>query len=154
MGLSPCRPFGLTGLACHYFMSASLIICCAGRPAINGYKRRSFTWVAEYGCYVHDGKVLSESEFNAVSQEVMAKNQDLRCFAKVVNAAADADPRIAGFEKALAEKQARIEALQSSVLTLRAHTTPSLEQALEVVETLAPERLKKKPGRKAELQEV
>lgn len=131
-------------------MPANLIICCAGRPAINGYKRRSFVWNAEYGCYVHDGRVLTESEFNSTAQVVMAKNQDLRCFAKVVGAVAGADPRTTELEKQLTEKQARIESLQASVLALRAKSTPTLEEALEVVETLAPERLKKKPGRKPE----
>ena len=137
-------------------MPANLIICCAGRPAINGHKRRSFVWKEEYGCFVHDGKLLTETEFNAIAQTVMAKNQDLRPFAKAVGAAATAgaDPRVAELEKQLAEKQTRIEALQASVLVLRAKTTPTLEDALEVVETLAPDRLKKKPGRKAEPMEV
>ena len=136
-------------------MPANLIICCAGRPALNGFKRRSFMWNAEHGCYVHDNKVLSEGEFNAIAQEVMRKNQDLRCYARVVGVGvAGADPRIAELEKQLADKQARIESLQATALSLRAKTTPSLEEAMEVIETLAPERLKKKPGRKAEPLEV
>lgn len=137
-------------------MPAKLIICCAGRPAINGHKRRSFLWNDKYGCYVHENKALSESEFNAAAQEVMRKNEDLHCFAKVVepDGITGPDPQVSELEKALADKQTRIESLQATVLALRAKTTPSLEDALEVVETLAPERLKKKPGRRPDPLEV
>ncbi len=131
-------------------MPAKLIICCAGRPAINGHKRRSFIWVDKHGCYVHEGRELDETPFNAVSQVIMAKNKDLRCFAKVVNGdgAASVDPRIAELEKKLADKQARIETLQASLVSVRAQTEPTLDQAIAIVEAQAPDRIKKKPGRK------
>ena len=133
-------------------MPAKLIICCAGRPAINGHKRRTFLWNDKFGCFIHEGRVLEAAEFNAKAQEVMAKNQDLRCFARVVetDGAVGADPRVSELEKALADKSTRIEALQESVLSLRTKNAPTLEEALAVVGELAPDRLKKKPGRKPE----
>jgi hypothetical protein len=138
-------------------MPASLIICCAGRPAINGPKRRTFLWVDKYGCFVHEGREMDETEFNTCVQSVMLRNKDLKCFAKVVSSdgAASVDPRIADLEKKLADKQARLEAVQASLIVARTATEPTLEQALAVVEALAPDRIKKKPGRKpAELLEV
>lgn len=133
-------------------MPAKLIICCAGRPAINGHKRRTFIWNDKFGCFVHEGRVLDATEFNAKAQEVMAKNQDLRCFARVVESDGDAgpDPRLAELEKSLADKQARVETLQASVLALRTKNAPTLEEAIAIVEARAPDRLKKKPGRKPE----
>lgn len=135
------------------FMPAKLIICCAGRPAINGHKRRSFLWMDKHGCFVHNGVELDEVAFNACSQEVMSKNQDLRCFAKVVDSdgVATADPRIAHLEAKLIENQTRIYTLQASLISARNSAPASditLEQALAVVESLAPDKIKKKPGRK------
>lgn len=133
-----------------------------------------------HNCFVHEGRELSVAEFNSWSQSIMAKNQDLRCFAKVVDGdgGAGTDPHIAELEKKLADKQVRLEAVQSSLIAARAgnpapdvsaeiveqagriaqleaelatriETAPTLEQALAIVEAKAPDRLKKKPGRKA-----
>lgn len=139
----------------------------------------------KHGCFVHEGRELSESEFNACSQTVMAKNQDLRCFAKVVASDGESgpDPKIAELEKKLADKQARLETVQASLIAARTGAPtpeteskvsamagriaeleaeisaasfaaePTLEQAIAIVEAQAPDRLKKKPGRKAEVRE-
>jgi hypothetical protein len=133
-------------------MPAKLLICCAGRPALNGSKRRSFLWSEPNQCYVYEGRELGETEFNAKSKEVMSKNQDLRCFVKIVSegGGASEDPRIAQLEAKLAEKQARLETVQASLIEARTKAEPSLEDAIAIVERLAPDRLKKKPGRKPE----
>lgn len=136
-------------------MPAKLIICCAGRPAVNGHKRRSFIWSDAHGCYVYESRELDEATFNSIAQEVMSKNQDMRCFAKVIGAGeAGADPRVADLERKLAEKQARLETVQASLIAARSATEPTLEQAIALIEAQAPERLKKKPGRKLEALEV
>src|SRR5260221_496246 len=62
---------------------AKLIICCAGRPALNGHKRRIFLWSVEHNAFVHEGRELTEAELNTQVEAVFKKNWDLRPFVKV-----------------------------------------------------------------------
>ena len=155
---------------------AKLIICCAGRPALNGHKRRTFLWNVEHNCFVHEGRELTEAEFNAQSELVFKKNRDLFPYAKVARlsdgstpattpaedphkakvadlqeklAAARADAHAArnSANAAVLELQAKVEKLESDANAPRA--SASLDEALEIVARLAPEKLKKTPGRKA-----
>lgn len=153
---------------------AKLIICCAGRPALNGHKRRTFLWNVEHNCFVHEGRELTEAEFNAQAELVFKKNRDLFPYAKVARlsdgsapaapvvdeskakiadlqeklAAARADAHAArnSANAAVLELQAKVEKLEADTKTPRAAT--GLEEALEIVTRLAPEKLKGKPGRK------
>lgn len=131
-------------------MSAKLIICCSGRPALNGHKRRLFQWNPEYNCFVYENKLFDEAEFNAVIEEVMKKNNDLRPYVKVAVLSDGAEPAAApsGDYAAL---ETKYKALQA-----RVGVPVTAAEAEEVLLRLAPHRLKAKPGRKAEpaLQEV
>lgn len=154
---------------------AKLIICCAGRPALNGHKRRTFLWSVEHNCFVHEGRELTEAEFNAQAELVFKKNRDLFPYAKVARlsdgsspaapAVDDSKAKIADLQEKLAaaradahtarneanakllEAQAKAEKLEADAKAPRA--AASLDEALEIVARLAPEKLKKTPGRKA-----
>lgn len=126
-------------------MSAKLIICCSGRPALNGHKRRLFQWNPEYNCFVYENKLFDETEFNAVIEAVVKKNNDMRPYAKVAvlsdgAAAPVADAQPSGDYAAL---QAKYAALQA-----RIGIPATAEEAEEAMQRLAPHRLKGKPGRK------
>lgn len=138
---------------------AKLIICCAGRPALNGHKRRTFLWSVEHNCFVHEGRELSETELNAQVEGVFKKNWDLRPFVKVarfsdgaVVEAAVADEtkaKIADLQEKLAIARAETHAARVEAKEAKdALAAPSLEAALEIVQRLAPDKLKGKPGRK------
>ena len=132
-------------------MSAKLIICCSGRPALNGHKRRLFQWNPEYNCFIYENKFFDEVEFNAKSEEVMKKNNDLRPYVKVAvlsdgSAPADKTAAPTGDYAAL---ETRYKALQA-----RIGIPVTAAEAEEAMQRLAPSRLKGKPGRKPELQEV
>ncbi len=153
---------------------AKLLICCAGRPALNGHKRRTFLWSEEHKCFVHEGRELDEAEFNACSEAVFKKNRDLFPYAKVARlsdgstpaatpaedpskakiaelqeklAAARADAHAArnSANAAVLELQAKVEKMESDAKAPRA--AASLDEALEIVARLAPEKLKKRMGR-------
>lgn len=155
---------------------AKLIICCAGRPALNGHKRRTFLWNVEHNAFVHEGRELEERELNAVVEGVFKKNWDLRPYVKVARfsngsnpsaapvvdeskakiadlheklavARADAHTARNAANAALLAAQERIDSLEAEVAKPRAGT--SLDEALEIVTRLAPEKLKSRPGRKA-----
>jgi len=161
---------------------AKLIICCAGRPALNGHKRRTFLWSVEHNCFVHEGRELTETELNAQVEGVFKKNWDLRPFVKVarfsdgtVEAAAPVEDatkaKIADLQEKLAiaradahtarnarnetvlSLQAKVDALEAAagapIVAEAPVAAPTLEQAIEVVQRLAPERLRKQSlGRK------
>jgi hypothetical protein len=167
---------------------AKLIICCAGRPALNGHKRRTFLWSVEHNCFVHEGKELTEVELNAQVEAVFKKNWDLRPFVKVarfsdgtVEAAAPVEDgskaKIADLQEKLAEaraaahtaknasaevvaelkaklesEQGQLKVAMDAIDDLKKGTPaaePTLEQAIEIVTRLAPERLRKQSlGRK------
>lgn len=151
---------------------AKLIICCAGRPALNGHKRRTFLWSVEHNAFVHEGRELTETELNAQVEGVFKKNWDLRPFVKVarfsdgtaeapVPVADETKAKIADLQEKLAiaradahtarnasneavlTLQAKVDALEAASVAPSATVAPTLEQALEIVTRLAPERLRK-----------
>jgi hypothetical protein len=105
---------------------AKLIIYVTGRPLINGYKRREFVWSEEHKLFLYGGKEFTEQEFNAIQDKVLTGNADIYPRVKVSTLSPPEDI--------------------SDVMLPRAI---SAQEAEEVLEHLAPERLKKKPGHKA-----
>lgn len=157
---------------------SKLIICCAGRPALNGHKRRTFLWSTEHNCFIHEGRELTETELNAQVEGVCKKNWDLRPYVKVVRFSDGSGPaaapvedgskaKIADLQEKLAiaradahtarhanderllELTAKIASLEAEAAKPRTVPAVDLDQALEIVTRLAPEKLKGKPGRKA-----
>lgn len=102
------------------------IICCPGRPAVNGHKRREFLWTPERNLYIFQGKVLTLEEYEKVVDRVFDKNSDLR-------------PRVRMIDE---------DAAVTPITTLSVAREITLEEALEVVQRLAPDRLRGKPGPK------
>lgn len=127
-------------------MSAKLIICCSGRPALNGHKRRLFQWNPEYNCFVYENKLFDEAQFNSVIEEVMKKNGDLRPYVKVAvfSDGSTTPPPPSGDYAALEAKYKALQARIGAPLTV--------DQAEGVLQRLAPHRLKGKPGRKPALE--
>jgi hypothetical protein len=126
-----------------------LILCCAGRPGLNGHKRRSFLWNAEHNCFIHEGRAFEPSEFNEIVQDVCKKNWDLYPYAKVIPDAGEkfAPPESAGLKEKVADLQEKLATARAEAHAARTADV-TLETALAVVEKLAPERLKRKPGPK------
>ncbi len=153
-------------------MPAKLIIWCPGRPALNGHKRRTFQWSVQHNCFVHEGKELTEQEFNAKAELVFKKNQDLRPCVRVVQYS-DAAPvlaeetaaRVLELEAKItllharsavpvevanenAQLKAKVAELEAKLAAPPLPSVITLEQAWEVVHRLAPHKLKGQPGKK------
>lgn len=112
---------------------SKLIIWVSGRPNLDGFKKREFVWVEKHRAFIYEGREFDAAEFNAKFDKAWHNNQDLTPRARVV---------------------------EISMSTPARHTPPppaphiadeamSVEQAESVLNRLAPERLKKKPGRKS-----
>ena len=109
--------------AAPHFIPAKLIIWCPGRPALNGHKRRSFQWNPDFNCFVHENKIMDEKEFNAVVESVFKRNSDLRPCVRVVE-----------FSDGVA---------LAPVATISTAREVGIDEALEIVQRLAPEKLRK-----------
>ncbi len=129
---------------------AKLIIVCPGRPVVNGSKRRSFLWNDTLKCYIHENRFLDERELNEIVEAVFKKNADLRPFVKVVEfsdgKSADAPPPVSVEEHE--SLKLRYKKLQeriggAPVATIAGGAEVTLEAALDTVQRLAPERLRK-----------
>ena len=110
-------------------MSAKIIIYITGKPTLHGLKRREFQWSGPHGLYLYENRELELSEFNAKYEKAMRTNADMRVLVKVV-----------GAETAIADAPVDPES--------------EVEVAEATLRRLAPERLKKTPGRKAAVLEV
>jgi len=113
-------------------MSAKIIIYLTGKPTLHGLKRREFQWSPAHALYLYENRELELSEFNAKYDKAMRTNTDMRVLVKVVGA----------------------ESPAASVATIAAAHEITLDEAEAVVQRLAPERLKKAPGRKPRILEV
>jgi hypothetical protein len=111
---------------------AKLIICAKGHPLVNGIKRQDFMWSERHGCYLYLGRELEEREFNEVVEKVMTL---YRTFFPSVRVSTFSEPAPAP-EKAPPAAELDIEEPREVTLA----------EALDVVEHLAPHRLKKQPG--------
>lgn len=99
-----------------------------GRPIVQGFKRYEFLWDEALQCYVFEGKTFTEQEFNDKTRKVFS-NLTYRALFPMV--------------KCLDAAAAPVAIPPISTITAGEVT---LEQALEVVDRLAPDRLKRKPG--------
>lgn len=141
---------------------------------MNGHKRRTFLWSVEHNAFVHEGRELTETELNAQVEAVFKKNWDLRPFVKVARFSDGTGPVVVapaedGSKAKIAELQEKLAEARAAAHTARveaeeakkalavvppetpapAAVEPTLEQALEIVTRLAPERLRKQSlGRK------
>lgn len=110
---------------------SKLIIWVSGRPNLDGFKKREFVWVEKHRAFIYEGREFDAAEFNAKFDKAWQNNQDLTPRARVV----DAD---------LPEPRNTPPPYVPSI----ADEAMSVEQAESVLNRLAPERLKKTPGRK------
>lgn len=104
-----------------------LIIYVTGKPNLHGHKRREFLWSPAHGLYLYGGKEIEAAEFNATYEKAMKTNTDMNPRVKVVATSA---------------------IQQVTVTTPPAPQDITIDDAVAVLERLAPERLKKKTGPK------
>lgn len=109
---------------------AKLILYVTGKPLLYGFKRGEFKWSQPHQCYIYQGKVFSESEFNAVADRVLRGFPDMFPSARVV------------------ELSATVPA-PAPIATIAQGREITVEEAEAALQRLAPEMLKKKPGRKS-----
>jgi len=114
-------------------MSAKLIIWVPGKPLLNGYKQREFIWSEIHKCYIYGGSEIDASKFNETYEKATRNNSDMNPRVKVVEIR-----NISIIEPPPAEP------VKPQEITA--------DKAEEVLQRLAPERLKKKPGPKPALE--
>lgn len=114
-----------------------LIIYVTGKPNLHGHKRREFLWSPAHSLYLYGGKEIEADQFNAAYEKAMKNNADMNPRAKVVASI--------GVQAESPTSNSGGPAAVTNVTV--AHET-TVDEALAVLERLAPERLKKKPGRK------
>jgi len=105
-----------------------LIIYAKGKPIIHGYKQREFRWMPKHNCYVYRETEYSPEEFNQAVEKVMQDNQDLRPMVRVLDVN---------------------ESTVAPITTISVAHEITIAEAEDVMERLAPHRLKKKPGPKS-----
>lgn len=110
---------------------AKLIIWIGGKPIINGYRIRDFHWNVAHACYIYEGVEIEDAKFNEKFEKAYRNHADLHPKVKVV---ATSKPEV--------QKPA-----PPPIATISAAKEITLEDAVAVVAQLAPERLKKMPGR-------
>jgi hypothetical protein len=113
---------------------AKLIIYAKGHPLVNGLKRMEFLWVEKYGSYLYLGRELDEHEFNIVVEKAMNLYRAFYPLVKVVDIS---EPAPAPAKSA---PSAELDIDESGPREI------TVAEALEVMERLAPHRLKKQPG--------
>jgi hypothetical protein len=102
-----------------------LIIWVGGRTMVHGFKRRGYLWSETHRCYIYLGRELTDREFNGVIDKALREGEGMYPSVKIVSFSE---------EKSMAPDV-------------------TAQQAEEIMQRLAPERLKKKPGPK-QLMEV
>ena len=107
---------------------SKLIIYVKGNPNYEGQKRGDFVWSKEHGCYIWKGKVLTEAELNVECEKAMAH------YPKILH------PSV------------KVVEFSGDDLTEPAEIT--VAQAEDVMQRLAPHRLKQKSGPKPHLVEA
>ena len=114
-----------------------IIIYLDGHPNTHGHSRLQFKWSTEYACYLYQGKVFEDAkEFNEACR------------------ASTSGPNAQIFRRLGWAINVKILEAGPTFMQPPAPTVPdiTMAQAEEVLERLAPHRLKKKPGPRADLQ--
>ena len=127
---------------------AKLIIWVGGKPLINGYKIREFLWSVAHNCYIYEGREINEADFNAKFEKAHRNNADLHPQVKVVEFSAEV-PKVS-----VQPVKSTESATGTIAKTVEFDREITLEEAEEVVARLAPDRLKKRPGRPPRVMEV
>lgn len=110
---------------------SKLIIYVSGKPNIYGFKRAEFKWSQEHKKFLFLGREIEESEFNALAERALNNYHDMNPRVMFVGAPAASE-----------------ESLQPAPVATIGTGEITLEMAEEVIQRLAPQRLKKKSGPK------
>lgn len=63
---------------------SKLIIWVPGKPLLYGYHRSEFKWSEPHQCYIYQGRVFEEKEFNGAADRALKNYADLFPSVKVV----------------------------------------------------------------------
>lgn len=118
---------------------AKLIIYVSGKPLMNGYKVREFQWSEVHRCYLYEGRELDAAEFNEKWEKAYRNNGDLLPRVRVTDAGNPPTP---------APANPAPEPVAAPPPEPVPVPEPTLDEAIAIVQRLAPDRLKSKPGRK------
>ena len=113
---------------------SKLIIWVPGRPLINGPRRGKFEWSAKFECYIYEGRELDAADFNAKYPQAMKSAHESRPQVRVVETV---DVAVSAAIKAPA-----------TIATISVAREITVEEAEDVLQRLAPHRLKQKTGPK------
>lgn len=106
------------------------IIYLDGNPHVQGYTRFEFKWSQSHGAYIWQGREIEASEFNKEAEIALTRYARVNWHPKV---------------KIVSGIHERVAPIDSTAKEI------TLAEAEEVMERLAPHRLKKKTGPKPEL---
>ena len=114
-------------------MALQFILYVTGKPRLHGVRKREFMWSNEHGCYVFESRTIDEKEFNLIVPQVLRKYEDMRPAVKIVTP----------------ESELQTAPLISDIPDIPP-TAPreiTLDEAVAVIQKLAPDRLRNRPGR-------
>jgi hypothetical protein len=109
------------------------IIYLDGNPFVQGYTRFEFKWSQSHGAYLWEGREIDEKEFNSVAKVALTRYASMKWHPMV--------KIVSGIDEPAA----------TAVLPPSVGREITVDEALDVMERLAPHRLKKKTGPKPEL---
>lgn len=118
---------------------AKFIIYINGRPIVQGYKIFEFLWDEALQIYVYQGKQITEDEFDDVVLKVFGSQHYRRLF-----------PFIKCIEKSSVAPVVVAPPVEppAPISTITTSREITLDEAEAVIQRLAPNLLKKKPGQK------
>ena len=106
---------------------AKFIAYVRGKPLLNGFKRRDFHWNEDFRCYIYQGKIYGEEQFNEIIEIVQRQHYDMNPSFRLV----EMTPR------APSAPSAPIEDLDAAPVPI------TEEAAIAALQRLAPHRLRK-----------
>lgn len=110
---------------------AKLIIFITGYPRIQGLKRGEFEWSEAHQCYLFQGREFDETNFNPAAEIALRRYAQMFPMVKVIVSQAAATVPPVTVDELPPEEPSDAERLAA---------------AIAIIERLAPDRLKKKPG--------
>lgn len=116
---------------------AKLIIYMGGKPLIYGYKRHEFIWSEKHKCFIFENREFDEKDFNAVIQKAMTMRPNFHPYVKIVE-----------FSETATVAEPPPPAPPAPRSDPHARRAITVEEAVMVLDQLAPDLLKKKSGRK------
>ena len=134
-----------------------LLIYIDARPLVQGYTIREFQWSEKFRLHIYEGRELTAVEFNDAYERAIRTNGDLAVRVRVSEIAPEVQiTATLGGVKMEQDISGRFHAPEATRAPEPVTITrePTVEEALAIVRTHAPHRLRGKPGPKTSAFEV